>query len=56
MSIIAADDTVYVQQCMKWNYRKDVIWSKLWISSEGLKRLMSAWISELESDVEHCRA
>ncbi len=25
LSITAADDTVYVQQCVKWNHRKDII-------------------------------
>ncbi len=56
MSITAVNDTVYVQQCMKWNHEKDVIWSELWILSEGLKRFMSAQILKSESNVEHCRA
>ncbi len=42
LSITAVNDTVYVQQCMKWNHKKDIIWSELWILSEGLKRLMNA--------------
>ncbi len=25
LSTTAADDTVHVQQCVKWNHRKDII-------------------------------
>ncbi len=56
MNITAADDTVYVQQCMKWNHKKDVIWSELWISLRDLKKSVSTWILKSESNVEHCRA
>jgi len=56
LSITAADDTVYVQQCMKWNHRKDIIWSELWILLRDLKRFMSTQILKLKSNVEHCRA
>jgi len=56
LSTTAVNGTVHVQQCTKWNHRKDIIWSELWISSEGLKRLTNTWILKSESNVEHCEA
>ncbi len=56
LSTTAADDTVYVQQCMKQNHEKDIIWSKLWISLRDLIRFMSAQILKSESNIEYCWA
>ncbi len=56
LSITAVNDTVYIQQCMKWNHKKDIIWSELWISFRDLKRSVSAQILKSESNVEYCRA
>ena len=42
LSTTAADDIVYVQQCMKQNHEKDIIWSELWILSEDMIRFMNA--------------
>ncbi len=56
MSITAVYDIVYVQQCMKQNHEKDIIWSELWILSEDMTRLMNAQILKSENNIEYYEA
>ncbi len=41
LNITAVCDTVYIQQCIKQNYEKDVIQSKLWILFKDMTRFIS---------------